>query len=93
MLKDYYGFVFLLWRSIRIVTRYSDQLFIYCGPMPQMNKEKLKKRSITTGDTVKVMQENGMEISEKDAEIILDFLYFLAKLTVDQYVNDMEGKK
>ena len=29
----------------------------------------------------------GSEVSEKDAEIILDFLYFLAKLSVNQYLN------
>jgi hypothetical protein len=53
-----------------------------------MSKELLKKRNVTTADTMKVMRENGIEVSEKDAEIILDFLYFLAKLTVNQYLND-----
>ena len=36
------------------------------------------------------MRENGVEVSEKDAEIILDFSYFLAKLTVNQYVNNQQ---
>jgi hypothetical protein len=52
-----------------------------------MGKELKRTRSVTTADTIKAMRENGIEVSEKDAEIILDFLYFLAKLTVNQYVN------
>jgi hypothetical protein len=53
-----------------------------------MSKELLRKRNVTTADTIKAMRTMGNEISEKDAEIILDFLYFLAKLTVNQYVNN-----
>ena len=53
-----------------------------------MSKELLKKRNVTAADTVKALRKNGIEVSEKDAEIILDFLYFLAKLTVNQYVNN-----
>jgi hypothetical protein len=53
-----------------------------------MSKELLKKRNVTSADTVKALRKNGIEVSEKDAEIILDFLYFLAKLTVNQYVNN-----
>jgi hypothetical protein len=57
-----------------------------------MSKELLKKRNVTTADTVKALRKNGIEISEKDAEIILDFLYFLAKLTVNQYVKNNYGE-
>ena len=53
-----------------------------------MHKDLQKKRSLTAGDAIRVMRENGVEISEKEAEEILDFLYFLAKLTVNQYVKD-----
>jgi hypothetical protein len=53
-----------------------------------MSKELLKKRNVTSADTIKALRKNSIEVSEKDAEIILDFLYFLAKLTVNQYVND-----
>jgi len=52
-----------------------------------MHTESPKKRNVTAADTVKAMRDTGIEVSEKDAEIILDFLYFLAKLTVNQYVN------
>jgi len=57
-----------------------------------MSRELLrKKRNISVNDTISVLNKNGVEVSEKDAEIILDFLYFLAKLTVNQYVNDQQG--
>lgn len=64
--------------------------FLYaqpCGSRHKMSKELLKKRKVTTAETVKSLGENGIKVSEKDAEIILDFLYFLAKLTVNQYFN------
>jgi hypothetical protein len=53
-----------------------------------MEKNGQAKRAITTKDTIKALHQNGVDISEKDAEIILDFLYFLAKLTVNQYINN-----
>jgi len=61
-----------------------------------MNKELVKeKRKIKNANVIGVLSEKGIEISENDAEIILEFLYFLAKLTVNQYVNDNydKGKK
>ena len=57
-----------------------------------MHKDLQKKRNITTKDTIRAMNENGIQISEKEAEEILDFLYIIAKLTVNQYVNN-EGKE
>ena len=62
----------------------------------KMNKELVKeKRKIKNANVIGVLSEKGIEISENDAEIILEFLYFLAKLTVNQYVNDNydKGKK
>jgi len=56
-----------------------------------MSKEPLKERKLTPADTIAALRKNGIEISEKDAEIILDFLYILAKLTVNQYVNNNQG--
>jgi hypothetical protein len=53
-----------------------------------MHKNLQKKRNITTKDTIRAMNENGIQISEKEAEEILDFLYIIAKLTVNQYIND-----
>ena len=57
-----------------------------------MHKDLQKKRNITTKDTIRAMNENGIQISEKEAEEILDFLYIIAKLTVNQYIND-KGKE
>lgn len=34
-----------------------------------------------------MLSDEGLEINEKEAEEILDFLYFLAKLTVNQLVK------
>ena len=45
------------------------------------------KRGITPEKAIKQLRSNGIEVNEKEAEEILDFLYFLAKLTVKQYVN------
>lgn len=57
-----------------------------------MHKDLQKKRNITTKDAIRAMNENGIQISEKEAEEILDFLYFLAKLTVNQYIkNEGDG--
>lgn len=48
------------------------------------------KRRITSAQAVKILAENHIEVSEKDAEVILDFLYFLAKLTVNQYLKEVD---
>lgn len=54
-----------------------------------MSKELLKnKRTLTTAHAIKVLGKNGINVTEKEAEEILDFLYFLAKLTVNQYINN-----
>jgi hypothetical protein len=42
------------------------------------------KRNITPQQAVKILEQNGLKISEKDAENILDLMYFLAKLIVNQ---------
>ena len=50
-----------------------------------MSKELLKeKRKITPAAAVKMLKESGREVTEKEAENILDFMYFLAKLIVNQ---------
>ncbi len=58
-----------------------------------MQKDLQQKRSLTTKDAIRVMRENGVEISEKEAEEVLDFLYFLAKLTVNQYIKENSPDK
>ena len=41
---------------------------------------------------VNFFDESGLEVNEKEAEEILDFLYIIAKLTVNQYVNGEDIK-
>ncbi|TFF38481.1 hypothetical protein [Mucilaginibacter psychrotolerans] len=50
-----------------------------------------EKRNVTPEQTIKTLRENNIEVSENDAKEILDFLYFLAKLAVNQYIKDMGG--
>ena len=46
-----------------------------------------EKRNITPQQAVKILEQSGLKVTEKDAEIILDFLYFFGKLSVNQYVE------
>jgi hypothetical protein len=48
-----------------------------------MSKEPLEKRSVTVNDAIRHLAKNGVKVSEKEAEEILEFLYFLAKLIVN----------
>jgi hypothetical protein len=48
----------------------------------------LRKRNVTAADTVKYLKKNGKEITEKQGQEIVDFLYFLAELAVAQYLKD-----
>ncbi|HEY4325739.1 MAG TPA: hypothetical protein VGN20_17215 [Mucilaginibacter sp.] len=51
--------------------------------------EKLPdKRNVKTAQAIRLLADEGLKVDEKDAEIILDFLYFLAKLTVNQYLKE-----
>jgi hypothetical protein len=47
------------------------------------------KRNVSPQQAIEILKENGYEVNEKEAETILDFLYFLGKLTVDQYIKDI----
>lgn len=47
-----------------------------------------EKRNITPEMAIKILRENGIEIDKKKASEILDFLYFLAKLIVDQSIKE-----
>lgn len=43
-----------------------------------------RKRNITPEKAIKILSENGLDIDKKDAQEVLDILYFLAKLIVRQ---------
>ena len=46
--------------------------------------EPAGKRNITVQKAVRMLKEKGVEIDGKNAEKVLDLMYFLAKLIVDQ---------
>jgi len=50
-----------------------------------------ERKNITPQQAVKILEQSGLKVSEKDAEIILDFLYFLGKLSVNQYVKSVDN--
>jgi hypothetical protein len=43
-----------------------------------------EKRNISPQQAVKILEQNGLKISEKDAGKVLDLMYFLSKLIVNQ---------
>lgn len=51
------------------------------------------KRNITTKQVKGMLTKNCLTVSEEDAAKILDFLYFLGELTVQQYFKDVNGGK
>ena len=53
----------------------------------QMNIIDPKNRKISPELAVKILKENGQNVSLKEARIILDFMYKIAKLSVNQYIK------
>ena len=53
-----------------------------------MKLNTIQKRNITPAKAVKLLKKNGIDATEKEAENILDFLYFIAKLVVNQNFNE-----
>ncbi len=58
-----------------------------------MKVETAGKRNVTPEKAIEILKENGVEISEKNAEELLDLMYFLAKLSVDQYIKEVSNSK
>jgi len=46
--------------------------------------EQAPKRNVSVSKALSMLKEKGVEINEKDAEKVLDLMYFLAKLIVNQ---------
>ena len=42
------------------------------------------KRNITTQKAIEILSRNGVKLSEKKVEEVLDLMYFLAKLIINQ---------
>jgi hypothetical protein len=47
-------------------------------------QKQSEKRNISAARAVNILKGNNIKISEKDAEKVLDLLYFLANLIVNQ---------
>ncbi len=56
-----------------------------------MNVETAGKRNVTPEKAMEILKENGVEISKTNAEELLDLMYFLAKLSVYQYVEEVSN--
>lgn len=50
------------------------------------------KRSISVQKAREVLNKNGIELSEKKTEEVLDLMYFLAKLIVDQCFKNEDSR-
>lgn len=44
----------------------------------------VEKRNITTQKAIEILSKDGVKLSEKKAEEVLDLMYFLARLIVNQ---------
>ncbi|EHQ26579.1 hypothetical protein BDD43_0621 [Mucilaginibacter gracilis] len=52
-----------------------------------MKSDSSNKRTVTTSQAIKMLEKNGVKVTEKKAQEILDLMYFLAKLIVNQNFN------
>jgi len=55
-----------------------------------MVEKRQFKRSLTAKDAVSILEKDGVKVTEKEAEDILNLMYFLAKIIVKQ--NFIEKK-
>jgi hypothetical protein len=49
-----------------------------------MATDTREKRNVTPKQAIEMLQKNGIVIDERKAEKLLDLMYFLAKLIVNQ---------
>ncbi|GAA4907531.1 hypothetical protein GCM10023313_07970 [Mucilaginibacter defluvii] len=56
-----------------------------------MKFESCEKRNVTTEQAIKLFEEQGCHITENEAEKILDILYFLSKLIVNQEIKNEDS--
>ncbi len=50
-----------------------------------MSAKYLERRNITPDQAVRILRKNGIEVTEKEARKILDFMYIIAKLAIRDY--------
>jgi hypothetical protein len=46
-----------------------------------------EKRKVTPQRAMEILKRSGLKVTEEEVEIILDFMYKLSKLTVDNYLK------
>jgi hypothetical protein len=51
------------------------------------NSTKYQKRGVTPEQAIATLKKQGVIIDEKQAEKVLEIMYFLAKLVVNQHFN------
>ena len=54
-----------------------------------MENEELIR--IAPDRAIKVLRKDGIDVNIEEAQIILDFLYIVAKIAIEQYVNVSEN--
>lgn len=47
---------------------------------------------LTPKQAVSILANEGITVSEEEAEKILEFIYFFAEITIAQILNSKEGK-
>jgi protein-tyrosine-phosphatase len=47
-----------------------------------------KFNKVTPQEAIKILRKNGIEINENEAKKVLEIMYFLAKLIVNQNFNE-----
>lgn len=60
-------------------------------PNYQVSSEN-KISKITSAKAVELLAQDGIVISEEQAKIILEFMYEMAEVVVDQYLNNIKEK-
>lgn len=46
-----------------------------------------EKRSITTEKAIALLKKQGLEINPTEAELVVNFLYFLAEIIIDKNIE------
>jgi hypothetical protein len=44
----------------------------------------IEKQNVTPEQAVKILEQNGVELDEKEVQKVLEMMYFFAKLIVNQ---------
>lgn len=53
-----------------------------------MHKTHLEKRNVSSAEAVTILKKNGIEVTQQEAALILDFIYPLAKMALTQFLEE-----